>query len=236
MAKKKPQPRKTAPAKSKGKTRADNTKATRKKTTNAKRKSRAVSRGNADAKKGFVITTQRELHQRLPKGHESDWIEFATLRIVSGKLRVSDPMFFCDHPPSPTFDVERGMYRVMVKRIAYHDNPRISRLRAILEEPSSLGLQLADVGVDFAQVGVFDPVVLEEAGENMDIAAGEKMVADLGAIDEFGIVQLGGNDIATMPVAVSGMGDGRYPILELLLDQKRVGVEVVFIGPEVVAD
>jgi hypothetical protein len=38
-----------------------------------------------------------------------------------------------------------------------------------------------------------------------------------------------------MPVAKSGFGDGGYPIHELLLDAKRVGVEIVFIGPEVLA-
>lgn len=185
--------------------------------------------------KEYEITTQGELHRSLPKGDESDWVEFASLPIVSGKLRVSDPMFFRDLPPSPTFEVECGTYRVMAKTITYPGDRRVSRLRAILKEPSSFGPRIDDVGVDFAQVGVFDPVVLDEAGEKMDNAEGEKMVTDLGAIKEFGVVQLGGDEDAIMPLAVSGFGDGGYPIHELLLDGKRVGVEVVFIGPEVLA-
>jgi len=183
----------------------------------------------------YEITTQGELHRNLPKGDESDWIEFASLPIISGKLRVSDPMFFRDLPPSPTFDVQCGTYRVMAKIVTYPGHRRVSRLRATLNEPSSFGSRLDDVGVDFAQVGVFDPVVLDEAGEKMDNTEGEKMVADLGAIQEFGVVQFGTDERAIMPLAVSGFGDGGYPIHELLLDGKRVGVEVVFIGPEVFA-
>jgi hypothetical protein len=67
----------------------------------------------------------------------------------------------------------------------------------------------------------------------MDKGEGEKVVEDLGAIREFGVIQLGSDKRAIMPLATSGFGDGRYPIHELLLDGKRVGVEVVFIGPEV---
>ncbi|HXL25990.1 MAG TPA: hypothetical protein VN952_04880 [Chthoniobacterales bacterium] len=185
--------------------------------------------------KEYQVTSQGELHRNLPKGDESDWIEFAALPIISGKLRVSDPMFFRDSPPSPTFEVECGTYRVMAKLITYpkESGRRVSRLRAILHEPSFFGSRLDDVGVDFAQVGVFDPIILDEAGEKMDNAQGEKMVADLGAIQDFGIVQFGSDERAIMPLASSGFGDGNYPIHELLFDGKRVGVEVVFIGPEV---
>lgn len=183
----------------------------------------------------YAITTHGELHRSLPKGDESDWIEFASLPIVSGKLRVSDPMFFRDLPPSPTFDVECGTYRVMAKIMTYPGDRRVSRLRATLKEPSTFGPRLADVGVDFAQVGVFDPVILDQAGEKMDNAEGEKIVADLGAIQEFGVIQFGADELAIMPLAASGFGDGGYPIHELLLGGKRVGVEVVFIGPEVLA-
>jgi hypothetical protein len=185
--------------------------------------------------KEYEIASQGKFHQNLPKGDESEWIEFAALPVISGKLRVSDPMFFRDLPPSPTFDVGCGTYRVMAKTMNYPSEKRVSRLRAISKEPSTFGPRLDDVAVDFAQVGIFDPVILDEAGEKMDNAAAEKMVADLGDIQEFGIIQLGDDEQVIMPVAVSGFGDGGYPIHELLLDGKRVGLEVVFIGPEVLA-
>lgn len=185
--------------------------------------------------KEYEITSQGELHRNLPNGDESDWIEFASLPVISGKLRVSDPMFFRDLPSSPTFDVECGTYRVLAKTITYPGDKRVSRMRAFLKEPATLGPRVDDVGVDFAQVGIFDPVILDQAAERMDHAEGEKMIADLEAIQEFGAIQLGAEEQAIMPVAASGFGDGRYPIHELLLDAKRVGLEVVFIGPEVLA-
>jgi hypothetical protein len=186
--------------------------------------------------KEYEITTQGELHKNLPIGNESDWIEFASLPVISGKVRVSDPMFFRDLPPSPTFDVERGTYRVMAKLMSYSNDKRVSRLRAILKEPSIFGPRLDDVGVDFAQVGIFDPEILDEAGAKLGEFESEKMVADLDAIQTFGVVQLGSDERAIMPLAISGFGDGSYPIHELLHNERRVGLEVVFIGPEVLAD
>lgn len=184
----------------------------------------------------YEVTTQSDPHRNLPDRDESNWSEFATLPVVSGKIRVSDPMFFRDLPPSPTFDMECGTYRVMAKTMNYADDTRVSRLRATLKEPSTLGPRLDDVGVDFAQVSIFDPVVLDAAGKELDDTQAEKMIADLDAIRDFGVIQLGEDQRAVMPLAVSGFGDGRYPIHELLLDGKRVGLEIVFIGPEVVAD
>jgi hypothetical protein len=65
----------------------------------------------------FRAVTQSDLHRNLPKGDESDWVEFALLPVITGKLHVSDPMFFRDLPPSTTFEVECGKYRVMFKTV-----------------------------------------------------------------------------------------------------------------------
>jgi hypothetical protein len=184
----------------------------------------------------YEITSQDELHRNLPLGVESEWIEFASLPVISGKLRVSDPMFFRDLPPAPTFRVDIGSYRVMAKFMTYSNDKRVSRLRAILKRPSSFGPRLDYVGVDFAQVTIFDPDVLDEAGEKLSKAESEKMCAEMDAIKAFGIVQLGADERAIMPITSSGFGDGNYPTHELLLNGQRVGLEVVFIGPEVLAD
>jgi hypothetical protein len=166
----------------------------------------------------FRVVTQDDLLRNLPKCDESDWVEFALLPVITGKLRVSDPMFFRDLPPSPTFEVECGTYRVMLKTVTYPGDRRVSRLRAFVREPSSFGDHLDDVGVDFAQVGVFDPSILDEAADKMDTVQSEQMVAELDAIADFGIVQLGTDERAIMPVVRSGFGDGRYPIHELVFD------------------
>lgn len=186
--------------------------------------------------KEFEVTTQGELHRSLPKGVESDWVEFARLPVIGGKLRVSDPMFYNDLPPSPTFEVESGEYRILAKSITFPGDIRVSRLRAILYEPCELGRRLDDVGVDFAQVGLFDPLMFDEVGDNLSTEEQEKLLADLDAIQEFGVVQFGSDARAIMALASSGFGDGGYPIHELTLDGKRVGLEVVFIGPELLVD
>jgi hypothetical protein len=179
---------------------------------------------------------QNDFQQRLPEGEESDWVEFARLPIASGKLRISDPMFFRDLPPSPTFAVARGLYHVRAKLVTYADDRRVSRLQILRGEIATLGHRLGEVGVDFAQVAVFDPVVLDAAAEAMDDAQAEQFVAELDAIEEYGIAHLGLDERAIMPLAASGFGDGGYPIHELVHKGERVGMEVVFIGPEVLAD
>jgi hypothetical protein len=184
----------------------------------------------------YDVTTQGEFHRQLPPGEESDWIKFAQLSIVSGKLAVSDPMFFRDLPPPPTFDMPCSVYEVAAKIMTYPDDRRVSRLRAALDERATMGSPLARVGVDFAQVGVFDPVVLDSAAEKMDNSEGEDMLTALDAITEYGVVHLGKDPVATMPTVVSGFGDGSYPIYELVRDEgRRAGVEVIFIGAEVLS-
>jgi len=183
----------------------------------------------------FEITTQGDIHRSLPAGEESEWVVFASFPVVSGKMSVSDPMFFRDLPPPPTFAVGSGSYQVQAKVVTYPGDKRVSRLRAVLEEPSSVGPRLGYVGVDFAQVTVFDPVVLNDAAENLTASESERLVDDLDAIREYGAVRIGADDSAIMPVVSSGFGDGRYPIHELLVDGKRVGLEVIFIGNEVLA-
>ncbi|HJZ91262.1 MAG TPA: DUF4241 domain-containing protein [Gemmataceae bacterium] len=191
------------------------------------------------------VFTQGELHGRLPPGDESDWIPFTQLPIVSGNLRVSDAGYFDDEGGAPpTFSVSCGRYRVLVKimtyppaqgrdRLAAHlaGDRRVSRLRVALAEPATLGQRLDYVGVDHALVAVFDPSVAIPQ-EAMNKEQHKKFCAELN-VDHYGVVHFRNDEEAVMPVVASGFGDGGYPIHELLRDGNRVGVEVVFIGPEV---
>jgi hypothetical protein len=185
--------------------------------------------------KEYDVLTQRDLHERMPQGEETDWVFFAELLVHSGTLRVSDPIFFRDLPPSPAFEVERGTYRALVKVMTYSDKRRVSRLRVIRGDSCSLGAHLADVGVDFGQVGIFDPALLEAAAEKVDELGPTDMLPDLNSIEEYGVARIEGAEDAVMAVACSGFGDGGYPIHELVSAGRRVGLEVVFIGPEVLA-
>jgi hypothetical protein len=82
---------------------------------------------------------------------------------------------------------------------------------------------------------VFDPGVVTATQRDMDPADHRRMCEEMN-VREFGVVRFPPDDRAVMPVAVSGFGDGGYPVYELVRDGRRVGVEVVFIGPEVLAE
>src|SRR5689334_18518735 len=139
----------------------------------------------------FEITTQGDIHRSHPAGEESEWVVFASLPVVSGKMSVSDPMFFRDLPPPPTFAVENGTYQVQAKVVTYPGDKRVSRLRAVLAELSSVGPRLGYVSVDFAQVTIFDPVVLNEAAEKLTEPESDKLVDELDAIRQYGAVRIG---------------------------------------------
>lgn len=175
-----------------------------------------------------------DLNSATNAGRESEWILFARLRIESGKLGISSPMFFRDLPLR--IEVPVGYYQVFAKTITYQDDTRVSRLRAVLETDHTpkLGRWVDYVAVDFGRVGVFDLVVLNEVGaalsEEKEVEIREwfekpfRNLYSVGMFDE--------NREVTMPAVEAGYGDGAYPVFELLDGSGVVGAEVVFIGPE----
>jgi hypothetical protein len=180
----------------------------------------------------FDVVSQAEFHRKLPRGEESDWMVFAELAIQHGRIAVSDPMLYRDLPAPPTFDMAVGTYTVSVRIMAYGEDKRVSRLRVFGTATAIVGALIGDVGVDFGQVGVFDPILLNQISDRMSEEQAMNMVNELGAIGLAGVVHPGEGD-ATMPVVSSGFGDGRYPIHELVHAGHRVGIEIVFIGPEI---
>ena len=181
----------------------------------------------------FDVTNQRDSHDRLPDGDESEWTIIARLPIMSGKIAVSDPMFYRDLPPPTTFEIANATYDVAIKLMNYPGDQRVSRLRVLLGQTADFGPRLEDVGVDFAQVGVFDPRVLEKASESLSEKQCEELIEQFNTMHLYSVAQFGSEPNAMMPFANSGFGDGRYPIHDLLRDGNRVGIEIVFIGPEV---
>ena len=169
----------------------------------------------------------------IDNGTESDWIKFAELPVTSGKIAVSDPVFCNDLPPCPRFDMKADVYPVYVKVVSWLDDQRVSRLRVSRKEESVLGRVLDDVGVDFAQVGVFDPELIETACKTLSKEQGDAILEAYNNVKFHGVARFDDSSQAVMPFATSGFGDGHYPIFELTHNGERVGLEVVFIGPEV---
>jgi hypothetical protein len=178
------------------------------------------------------VYTQRELHEGLPAGEESDWIAFAEMQVASGRLRVCDAGFFDDLIPATTFDVPAGPYWCFARTMTYPNTRRVSRLRVVRGDAGTLGTRLGDVGVDNGLVGVYDPGLVTVTMRDLDRAEILRVTNEMN-VREFGVVRF--TPAGVMPLVVSGFGDGGYPIHELARDGQRVGLEVVFIGPEVLA-
>jgi hypothetical protein len=168
---------------------------------------------------------------------ESDWLDFCSLPVRSGKLAVFDPTLF----DGPVVLLSPGEYRVSVKVRAVGEIRQISRLRVSGGLQSGqghppfglheiLGTKIAEVGVDFGQVGVADADAIYAAAEHLTVSDQEEIISSMNTLSLFGMIPWSRSDSLFMPWVVSGDGDGRYPVLELVVNGERVGIEVVFVG------
>lgn len=160
---------------------------------------------------------------------ESSWTPVAELEIVSGRLAVADPMH-CREPDGVVVDVQPGTYAVLA---SVGDHGIVSRMRVSPRgvQPSR-GVQLGEVGVDFAQVGAFDPSIVDDVLSAMTFEESEALLDEM-EVTPFGVSHYDRSGRGTMPFVTSGRGDGTYPAYALMDRGVPVGVEVVFVGPEV---
>jgi len=138
-------------------------------------------------------------------------------------------MLFPDGPP--TFPISAGLYAVCVKTMVYTEGTRVSRFRCLRGNDATLGTVLDEVGVDFGQVGMFDPVALHDSCADLSDEDGDEIVNQLNALELVGLVRYGNVRPSWMAVVSAGFGDGGYPIYDLTWGGCRVGLEVAFIEP-----
>ncbi|MBL8799799.1 MAG: hypothetical protein JNM56_38310 [Planctomycetia bacterium] len=177
--------------------------------------------------------TKEEFYRRLPPGMESSWTELAQIPIVSGKLCFSDIWACADDYMRRTFDVPPGTYSVAIKTIAFaNGEKRVSQLRALQGSAGERGQKVEHLGVDSWYVTCFDQEVADQVFRIMTDE--QRDAADQASknIKFAGVTNIGPDPGMILPVAFSGFGAGYFPIFELTDRGQRVGVEVVFIGPE----
>ena len=173
--------------------------------------------------------TKREWYGRMTPSSESDWIELVVLEIPQGKIALSDLEFIGDSMMPREFEVVPGAYQVSVKIVSLKNGEkRISRMRVLRGDQATLGARLDGLGCDFWRVGFYDPAAIQGTTEEL-----HRMVS---SIDLCAVLSVPDYSGATLPVAFSGMGAGYFPIHELTHQGKQVGLEVVFIGPEELAE
>jgi hypothetical protein len=177
--------------------------------------------------------TKEEFYRRLPPGVESTWTELAQIPIVSGKLCLSDIWACADDYMRRAFDVPPGNYSVAIKTIAFADREkRVSRLRALQGSAEERGQKIEHLGVDSWYVTCFDLEVADHVFCTMTDEQRDAADQASKSIEFAGVTSIGPDPGMILPVAFSGFGAGYFPIFELTDRGRRVGVEVIFIGPE----
>lgn len=156
-----------------------------------------------------------------------DWEIVGKLE-VGGRLSLSDASYFYDDPLVITLGADE--YTISIRRLSSGDHEHVARIRiASSGESFSLGGEIGNVAVDFAQIGICDRNAIEVAFEALGDAGMLTFFEKLNVTDLVHTVQLPGS--AKMFVVRPGFGDGTYPVLELLsVDRRRVGVEIECIG------
>jgi hypothetical protein len=115
----------------------------------------------------------------------------------------------------------------------YGTDKRISRLRTWLHGTApTLGDQIGDTWTDTALTGICDYKTFRLAWDRDAAAAYATIMPTFGSADTHGVAVLDADEGAIMPFVSSGFGDGEFPVNGLVVDSRRVGVEIEFIKPD----
>lgn len=166
------------------------------------------------------------------KGVETDWMEFTTLPVTSGKILVVDPGFAPEINDGVLVELPPGTYVLKAKAMQFGKERRPSRLRVALEgTKSSIGGVIGEAWADTARIGVCDPEVFEAEWKNDDWAY--EQLDRVFSQTFTGVAVLADGTDAILPYVESGFGDGDFPVHELIEEGtgRRVGVEVEIIAP-----
>lgn len=170
-------------------------------------------------RKGFIVDSR-----------SLEWTRIGSLEVGSGRVWLGDATFLPAEDDGVVVDLPVGSYDVAYKAVAFDGGWVVVRMRFALSGTyATLGEQMAKTWTDTATQAVadfgsalsfFDPdhMTDEEAVALMDVDTGRMEVLKRG-------------DLA-LPVALAhtGLGDGEFPVFELVAGGGQVGFEVEFIA------
>ncbi len=169
-----------------------------------------------------------------PKGKETDWLDFGTLEVSSGRIAVGDNTFFPDKQLE--LDMPCGTYTIRAKVRDFGTDRRISRLRSFQAKAPLVARLLGEISVGFNSVSICDPVTFLAAllkhtddGQNLELI--HSLFWDR-LNESFGIITFLEDPPATMAFVRCGWGAGHYEVFELMSDTTRIGIETIFIDPQ----
>jgi hypothetical protein len=182
------------------------------------------------------LLTDDEWPDEGTTGRDLGWFDVAQLDLKSGTLWVGDPAFSWAElagGDGNRITLEPGRYLVSAFVMAFGGGNFIARLRVCCVGTSEprLGGELAQAVTDSAAVGVCDAeqmLVAYRAEFGDDRNAGALFLENFD-FQRAGLLRVAKETGPALVYVQSGFGDGGGPVLELLEDDRRVGVELPFI-------
>jgi hypothetical protein len=159
---------------------------------------------------------------------ETPWLSFCTLDLASGRLLIGDVQFLPSLEDCSLVELPVGRYRIEVKFIELDGQRHVSRLRLTQAcSHAKRGRWLGTTWTDTAQTGVCDYDSFRKAWVDFETSY-ELIRGTIEGAVTHGIAVLDTELGAVMPFVASGLGDGEYPVYELVAGSARVGVEIRF--------
>jgi hypothetical protein len=162
-------------------------------------------------------------------GVESDWLEVGTFEVTTGSLWAGDP-FVCNSEDGSVVEVPTGSYVVRAKVMDFAGRKQVSRMRVVQQSAvnPALGKEVGETGTDTAMIAVCDMAALD-AAIGRDSERFQELVTGYD-YEDCGIVEFTMKIPVSMPYVSTGT-DGGWPVFELKVGRRRVGIELEFISP-----
>jgi hypothetical protein len=155
------------------------------------------------------------------------WRPAELLPIPSGRIQIADPLLLFDG--ACVVDIPPGAYIVEADVLTGPDGRRVAAIRVLSEPSTQRGAAIGWVGVDAGQVAILEASTPDDFRQ-YDPDHGRQWLHRLAALGLAGVVPYGQNLDRGMIVVRTGLGASSYAVRELLLDEERVGVEIVFVN------
>lgn len=164
---------------------------------------------------------------------ESDWLFHCDLPIQGRRLQILDVVMAGNDGEGVTLDVAPGPYVVEARVMTYATDHRISRVRVHPKGAvGTVGDVAGMVGVDLGAVAICDVDRLAPWAKDHE-DAWQEWGQDLwyGRTEPAGLYTCTAAS-TVVPFLDSGLGDGTYPVYSLMENGRAIGLEAVFLAPD----
>jgi hypothetical protein len=164
-------------------------------------------------------------------GHLTGWMLWGPFDVRGRNVLIVDPHRGPDARQGVLLRLAPGEYDVSLKIMEFAGDRRVARLRfARAGKRPRLGPELGQVACETARLGFCDHELAAPAWERLgEEEAFQRVETELRDSRLVGFVELDAAAEIAMPFVDTGLGDGSFPVYELLAADIRVGFEVELI-------